>query len=187
RSISAAALPRKRGAAWMGGPSCDVRLVPRSLRRRRHQADRQRTATDAPDGWVALAADVHGYCTGLAVVAADLDLGRRLSVGLGVLDDRAAGIRAELGAGPRIDHEHVATAGGTDQVEPVWVLSAVRVRAGRGLAGRRDRRAVWVDVLHAGALAVLAGAGVGRGRRIRPRGPGDRLLRRTDRVADAAE
>src|SRR4029079_569322 len=156
------------GPPDVGGPSCDARLLPRSLRRRRHQADRQRTAADALDGWVALAADVHGYRTGLAVVAADLYLGRRLAVGLGVLDDRAAGIRAEHGAGPGVDHVHVATAGGTDQVKPVRVLSAVRIRAGRGLTGRRDRRAVWVHVLHAGALAVLAGAGVGGGRRVRP-------------------
>src|SRR6478609_1282583 len=126
----------------MGGPSCDARLFPRSLRRRRYQADRQRTARDALDGCVALATDVHRYRTGLAVRAADLDLGRSLTVGLGVLDDRAAGIRAELGARPGVDHEHVPTARGTDLVEPVRVLSAVRVRAGRGLAGRRDRRAV---------------------------------------------
>src|SRR6476661_2739017 len=135
----------------MGGPSCDARLFLDHL----GFGGTRQTARDALDGCVALATDVHRYRTGLAVGAADLDLGRSLAVGLGVLDDRAAGIWAELRARPGVDHEHVATAGGTDQVEPVRVLSAVRVRAGRGLAGRRDRRAVGIHVLHAGALAVL--------------------------------
>src|SRR4029079_16882134 len=83
-----------------GRPLVDARLLPRSLRLRRSQAARQRAARDVLGGCVALATDVHGYRTGLAIGAADLDLGRRLAVGLGVLDDRAAGIRAELGAGP---------------------------------------------------------------------------------------